>query len=212
MTPFALGCEMRDSLGSFRRIRMRYLLLAATASIALGQTALTYAPPTQAQRLEWAAFNTVGPASLVSGALSSALATHHNHPYEYGRHWRGYWQRQGLRLSGAATSNLMEAELGALWGEDPRYRRSTSSDTGRRLWHATKSSFLAYDRQGRTRPAYARLIAVPSSHVISTTWRPHSQHAPDVTAIRIGLGFVGRIASNTLVEFWPDVRSRITGR
>jgi len=32
----------------------------------------------------------------------------------------------------------------------------------------------------------------------------------DRAAIRVGLGFLGRMASNAFLEFWPDVKDRIS--
>lgn len=182
-------------------MRLILLILAATAAFAQ--------PITQAQRLQWAAFSSVGPPSLTAGVFTSAFSTAQNNPPEYGPHWQGYGKRQALRLTGAATSSLMEAELGALWGENPRYRRATTKSPKGRAWHAVKTAFLSYDRSGKPMPAYARFIAIPASNVISNTWRPDSQRAASETAGRISLGFLSRIAANSFAEFWPDIRRKL---
>lgn len=181
---------------------MRTFLFFLTLSAA----AQTLPPITQAGRMQWAALSTAGAPSLAGGAISSALGTAMNNPPEYGPHWDGWGKRQALRLSGAGASNLMEAELGALWGEDPRYHRSTANGFGGRVWHAVKSAFLAYDANGDVRPAYARYAAVPVSNVISNSWRPDSQRTAGNVAARTSLGFLSRVAANTFAEFWPDVR------
>ena len=185
---------------------MRIVLLLLLASISFGQSG---PPVTQAQRLKWATLASVGPPSLAAGVFTSAFSTAQNNPREYGPHWDGYIKRQGLRLTGAAASNLMEAELGAMWGEDPRYRRAAAGSAKGRVWHAVKTAFLAYDRNGNTMPAYARFVAVPTSNVIANSWRPDSQHTVGQTTTRISLGFVSRIAANTFAEFWPDIRRAI---
>jgi hypothetical protein len=182
---------------------MRTLLFVFAASLAFSQSV------TQQQRLKWATFSSVGPPSLAAGAITSAISTGRNNPSEYGPHWDGYFKRQGLRLTGAVTSNFMEAELGALWGEDPRYRRATVTSAKGRAWHAVKTAFLAYDRNGKSMPAYARFIAVPSSNFISNSWRPDSQRDFEQTTGRIGLGFLSRIAANSFAEFWPDLRRKL---
>lgn len=58
-----------------------------------------------------------------------------NRPHEYGTHWDGLGKRYAIRLSGVATGNAIEASLGALWGEDPRYRRVPDRPFGARVKH-----------------------------------------------------------------------------
>ncbi|MFM2124487.1 MAG: hypothetical protein RL328_938 [Acidobacteriota bacterium] len=188
---------------------MRLILLAVTAVIAAAQTAPPYAAPTQGQRLKWATLATAGAPNLAAGVFTSAISTAFNNPREYGPHWDGYGKRQALRLTGASTSNFMEAELGALWGEDPRYRRSTAGTVKGRVWHAVKTAFLSYDRQGHLMPAYARYVSVPASNVLANAWRPDSQHTAGQTSMRVTLGFLSRVSSNTFAEFWPDIRRRL---
>ena len=182
------------------------LLLAFTAFVAVAQSTAPYQPPTQTHRLKWATFSTIGAPNLIGGVFTSAISTAQNRPPEYGTQWAGYGKRQALRLSGSATSNLMEAELGALWGEDPRYRRATTKGVKSRLWHALKTSVQAYDREGRAMPTYGRFIAIPASNILANTWRPDSQHSVGETTTRISPGFVSRITSNMFAEFFPDLR------
>jgi hypothetical protein len=185
---------------------MRIILLALITAAAFAQSS---PPVTQLQRLKWATVSTIGAPNLAAGVFTSAFSTAQNNPPEYGTHWDGYGKRQALRLTGAATSSLMEAELGALWGEDPRYRRATSTSAKSRVWHAVKTAFVAYDRNGKTIPAYARFIAIPTSNVIANSWRPDSQRTVGETTTRISLGFLSRITANTFAEFWPDIRRKL---
>ena len=148
---------------------MRAVILLLAATIGFGQNGV---PITQAERIRWAALASVGAPSLAAGVFTSAVSTGLNKPPEYGTHWEGYGKRQALRLTGTTTSALMEAELGALWGEDPRYRRAIVTSPNGRVWHAVKTAFLAYDRNGHPMPAFARLIAVPASNVIANSWGP----------------------------------------
>ena len=57
-----------------------------------------------------------------------------------------------------ATSNVMEASIGALWGEDPRYFRVPEESLGGRAKNVIKMTFLARRRDGNFAPAYARLF------------------------------------------------------
>ena len=73
------------------------------------------------ERLEWFTRTTIGPRSLAAGLFSAGFGTVTNTPREYGTHWDGFAQRYGVRLTGVGTSNAIEASLGAVWSEDPRY-------------------------------------------------------------------------------------------
>jgi len=169
-------------------------------------------PITGKQRLEWVALSTVGPESLAGGAISAGWGTLRDAPREYGTHWSGFGDRYGMRLTGIATSHSMEAGLGSLWGEDPRYVRYAEGPFGARLGHVVKMTFMARNRDGRFMPAYARLAAIPASNFLSNTWRADSEATASRATVRIGLGFLGRMAGNAFAEFWPDVRQKVFHR
>ncbi len=155
--------------------------------------------------------NSVGPTSLAAGLFSAGWGTAFNTPREYGTHWAGFGSRYGMRLTGIATSNVMEAGLGAIWGEDPRYVRDAGAPFGNRIGHIVKMTFLATNRNGQTMPAYARYIAIPGNNFLSNAWRADSEATVDRAMIRTGLGFLGRMGGNAFEEFWPDVRRRLFG-
>src|SRR5205823_8831707 len=98
------------------RIMRTVIGLVALALTAHGQDVISVG-----DRMKWVAASTVGPATLAGGAVSAGWGTLLNSPSEYGTHWGGFGKRYGMRLTGVASSNLMEAGLGAAWNEDPRY-------------------------------------------------------------------------------------------
>ncbi len=118
-----------------------------------------------------------------------------------------------MSAAGNAVSNSMEAGLGAIWGEDPRYRRDgAGTPFGHRIGHALKMTFMAQDRDGREMPAYARYVAIPGSNFLSNAWRVDGDDNANRAMIRTGLGFLGRLGGNTFDEFWPDVRQKVFHR
>jgi hypothetical protein len=142
----------------------------------------------------------------------SALQTWANSPIEYGPHWDGWGRRMGSKFATAAVSSTMEASIGSLWGEDPRYHRLGEGPAKVRLGHAFKMAFMAERASGGVAPAYARFIAIPGSRLISNSWREPSEVTPSGTAWRIGLGFARRIAGDAFVEYWPDMKRRLFHR
>jgi len=188
-------------------LSVRFLIPAVLATAALAQPS---EPLTATGRLKWFAVSTVGPASLAGGLFSAGWGTLYNSPREYGPHWEGFGKRYGMRLTGVSTGNAMEASLGAIWGEDPRYVRANGAPLKNRIGHIVKMTFLARNREGGTMPAYARLMAIPGNNFLSNTWRPDSEATYSRAAFRTGMGVLGRMASNAFQEFWPDVRKRLS--
>lgn len=156
--------------------------------------------------------STVGPESLTAGLFTAGFSTALNHPREYGPHWDGFGKRYGMRLTGIATSNAIEAELGSLWGEDPRYFDSPDRGFGGRVKHAFVMTFAAYRPDGRLAPAYARFVAIPANNFISNSWRADSEANTSNALARTGWGFLGRLGSNTFNEFWPTVQRHVFHR
>ncbi len=166
-------------------------------------------PITGIGRLNWAVGSTIGPASLLTGVLSSTWGTAFDKPHEYGESFDGWAKRYGLRLTGVATSNVAEASLGVIWKEDPRYHRDPMEESyGRRFIRTAKMTFMS-NREGDLIPAYARFIAIIGTNALSDTWRPDSERTAGNTILRIGEGFGGRLLGNMWDEFWPDVKHHL---
>jgi hypothetical protein len=169
--------------------------------------------PTQAvtpmERLVWFERKTFV-LNLVDSIPVAAWGTFRNQPHEAGPHWRGFGERYSVSVSTTALSNAMEASLGAIWGEDPRYFRDRAGGSFKsRLGHVVKWTVVAPDRNGELRPAYARFIAISGSNFISNGWREPSDTDAEHSLSRIGYGLLGRMGSNAFDEFWPDVKRKL---
>jgi len=168
-----------------------------------------YAPISTKQRVQWAASETFGPESLLVGTLSAGIGTGRDSPEEYGPHWDGFAKRYGMRFTGVAASNTIEAGLGAIWGEDPRYVRNQNLPFKRRIGNVFVLSFAARNRHGNLMPAYARYIAIPGNNFLSNTWRVSSESTTSAALTRTAYGVLSEVASNAWSEFWPDVRHMV---
>jgi hypothetical protein len=160
------------------------------------------------QRVAWAAIETFGPESLFVGLWSAGIGTARNNPEEYGPHWDGFLKRYGIRFSGVAASNTIEAGLGALWGEDPRYVRNALLPFKKRIGNVFWYSLMARNRNGQLMPAYARYIAIPGNNFLSNTWRVGSDATASAALARTGYGIASEIAGNAWYEFGPDLKRR----
>lgn len=166
-------------------------------------------PISNGERAVWFVRSTVGPRSLGVGVLSAGWGTAFDKPEEYGRDATGFGKRYAMRLSGVAIGNGIEAGLGAVWGEDPRYERSPAATPPGRIRHALLMTVMAKRADGRVLPAYARYTAIVGNNLLTNAWRVESESSvPDALA-RSALGLSGRLVSNLVDEFWPDIRQRV---
>jgi len=181
--------------------------VAATAADTEG-----YQPISDSERFRWSVHSTIGPKSLGVGVFSAAWRTALNNPEEYGPHWGGYAKRYGVRLAGVATGNGIEAGVGKLWGEDPRYVHSIEGGTLLRIRHAAAMVFIARRRDGHRDLAYARYTAIVGNNFISNAWRPESENGVGAALTRAAVGFLGKFASNVIEEFWQDIHQKVQKR
>ena len=169
-------------------------------------TAPEYVPPTSGQRVEWWAEQSFGVRSWAVGAFTSGFWTWRNQPPEWGSGLAGFGRRYGTRQSEVAISSAVEASLGSVWGEDPRYLRSGRKRFWGRVGWAIRSGFMTYRRDGTLSPAWARGAAFVGSRAVTSTWRPESeQRWWNYSLVPLGTGFGTRIGANLFLEFAPDI-------
>jgi hypothetical protein len=173
-------------------------------------TADAYAPITGRERVNWIVTGTIGVRSLtVVGPLAAGWLTIFNTPEEWQRTAKGFGQRYAEREADVAISNSIEAGVGALWHEEPRYIRSGRKGIMPRARYAMKTVFLTQRANGRLGPAWGRYAGNTLNNLIENTWLPPSATTPGQTTVRAGLGFASRLGGNLWEEFWPDVKSRL---
>lgn len=201
---FLLPAFAQDQNTSDHDVPSQSLLKAKIGSMT------NYHPPKAIDRLKWFTVTTAGPLSLLAvGPISSGWGTALDKPKEYGTHWEGFGQRYGMRLTGLSTGNAMEASLGALWGEDPRYFPSRRQGVVPRAKYVIRSAFVAPHRDGRWHPAYARFVGNVGNNFLSNTWRAPSENGTGSALVRIVWGVLGNMASNAWAEFSPDVKRKV---
>jgi hypothetical protein len=116
-----------------------------------------------------------------------------------------------MRLPEVFMGNAIEAELGAVWDEDPHYDRS-GQGPWQRLRHAASMTVLAHRDELTVAPAYARYAGIVSENFIAKTWRPRSEKSVNFALGQCAFGFVGRFAGNVFNEFWTDVGNKLRHR
>jgi hypothetical protein len=168
-----------------------------------------YDPITPRQRLRWFITNTIGPAPLAEGVFSAAIGTAMVRPLEYGSHWGGFADRYGMRMTGIVPGNAMEAGLGAIIGEDPRYFSARGLPFKQRFVNVFRLTFLAQHDDGSVGLAYARYSAILGNNLLSNSWRASSEANLHDALIRTAGGFASRAAANAFEEFWPSIKLHV---
>ena len=191
---------------------MVVLTLMPAIARAQGGPAPVAAPITSAQRVDWIVSGTIGPMSLGVGVFAGTFQTAINSPREWGKTLTGFGKRYTEREADVAISNTLEAGLGAIWGEDPRYLASGRKRVWPRARWAIKTAFLAPRRNGGLAPAWGRYAGNVVNNVLENRWLPPSVTTWQQTAARSGEGLLGRIGGNLWDEFSPDVRRRLRRR
>lgn len=177
-----------------------------SAPVVPQQAKTAYVPITPEQRLKWFVRSTAGIESLVfAGPISAGWGTAFHHPPEYNTSWEGFSQRYGMRLTGVSTGNAMEAGLGALWGEDPRYFRTEGQPFKKRVVNIIDLTFRAYRDDGQRHFAYARMAGNVGNNFLSNTWRVPSQSNAGDAGIRVLEGIAGKAVGNAAYEFVPQL-------
>jgi hypothetical protein len=172
-------------------------------------TAFDYRPITAAERLDYTVVGTVGLRSLGIGVLAASWQTGFNTPDEWGRTWRGFGKRYLEREADVVISNSIEAGLGAIWGEEPRYIPSGRHGIRSRAAYAMKVVMLTQRRDGHLAPAWGRYGSNVFNNLIENKWLPPSATTAGETTVRGLEGFLGRLGGNLWEEFWPDIRRRV---
>jgi len=161
------------------------------------------------QRLHWFITSTLSPSHIAGVAFVSAGGTAVNRPEEYGAHWNGFGDRVGTGMATSAVGNGIEAGLGEILREDPRYFRASQKPFKTRVGNVVRLTFSARGSTGSFGPAYARYMGIVGSNFLSNTWRVPSEANAQSALLRSSEGFGGRMAANAFAEFWPDLKKRV---
>jgi len=98
------------------------------------------------ERLAWLYVENLGVGSLLDDVAVGAADTLFNTPKEYKTHWSGFGERTGIVTANYGVKSVMEVGLGSIWGEDPRYFRTSGLSTKSRMAYVIKMTFLAQEQ------------------------------------------------------------------
>jgi len=152
---------------------------------------------------------TYGPTAIGFSIIGAGLSQAIDSVPEWGQGMEGYAKRFGSRYANKIVQNSIEALVGIILDEDPRYVSSNRQGLWRRSWNATRQLFLTNKDSGGKRSAYSKIIAIGGALYISRRWHPESERRLNnyLSAGAVCLGM--EAAKNLFAEFWPDLRHRL---
>jgi hypothetical protein len=186
-------------LGHLSRIAFIGLLTVLSVSVSSAQNpspqpgpprlgVQDYDPITAKGRAKWFAVSTARGA-VTGSVFSAAWGTGIGRPEEYPNNWEGFGRRYRQSLAGVVTGNAIEASVGAIWGEDPRYfptNMPIRGNLGAKIKHVIVSTFTSTNRRGETMPAYAflsRSLPITSCR-IHGVWKVNPRLVPLFCGLR----------------------------
>jgi hypothetical protein len=122
---------------------------------------------------------------------------------------RNYLESLGDRMAERVTGATIQYGIGAIRGEDPRFRPS-----GRQgIWNRTKfvlsRAFIADMDSGGTSMAAGKLLGAFGGSSIAAHWHPLHPNPLRHGVTNGAIVLAGDAGIRALKEFWPDIRRRM---
>jgi hypothetical protein len=156
---------------------------------------------------------TVGsPVSLAETAAYAGILQGLRSPREWGQGAGAYGERFASALGGSAIHGALAFGLDSALHQDPRYYRSLDSGFWRRAAHAVRGTILTRTDSGGETLSTWRLGANYGAAFLSNQWYPERLNTVRLGALQGSLHLGFDLFSNLGVEFWPDVRRKVSRR
>jgi hypothetical protein len=119
---------------------------------------------------------------------------------------RSYFQTFAGRYAEHLTKRTVQFGIGALRGEDPRFRRSGKEGFLARTGFVLSRTVLTDMDNGGTSIAAGRLIGSFAGNTLSAYWHPSRPDPLKHGLTGTGINLASDVAMRMAREFWPDVK------
>ncbi len=153
--------------------------------------------------------NFISVGAFLGPVLSSGIDQVGSQPPEWGGGVQGYGKRLASRLGTGIVQGSVQSAGCALFGEEPRYIRSSDERMTHRIAHAFLFSLITYNNQGKIRPALPTLASYYVSTMATDAWLP-ARYNIIGDGVRDGNRQVILAGlANQFQEFWPEIKRYI---
>lgn len=133
----------------------------------------TYVFPTNRERFNRYAKDTVGPFRLARTAFTAGLDQWRDTPEEWGQGMKGYGKRFASSWGRSAIQQTVTYGLDEAFGLDTRFHRSNRDGVGARVKHAFLETITSRTKSGKRVLSAPRLAGVYTGAVVAAeTWYP----------------------------------------
>jgi hypothetical protein len=170
-------------------------------------------PMTLGDRARFYATNTFGPSALGTSALWAGVDLWRDVPEGWDQGAGGYFRRFGSSIGVNAGSNAIAFAVGALDGEDVRYRRAPEMPFWQRARHVVVTTYWVR-KNGRSGHmfAFSRISGAYAGAFLGNQWYPPGDDGTREAIIRGSWSLLSDLGTSAFREFWPDVKRRLFKR
>jgi hypothetical protein len=121
---------------------------------------------------------------------------------------RSYGETFAARYAEQVTRRTVQFGIGALRGEDPRFRRSGKEGFWARTGFVLSRTVITDMDNGGTSIAAGKLVGSFAGNTLSSYWRP-SRADPLMNGLTgTGINLGSDVGMRMLREFWPDLKRK----
>jgi hypothetical protein len=167
-------------------------------------------PLSPAQKFELASKTALDPFSLAAAGLDAGLGQAENNFPAYGQGTRGYAKRSGASFIDSFNGTMLGNGLfPVLLKQDVRYFRKGTGRFSSRLFYALSTTVKCKDDNGKWVPNYSNILGNLAAGGISNFYYPGADRGASLTLQRSLVVTAEGAIGAVLVEFWPDISSRL---
>jgi len=168
-------------------------------------------PLTAGEKLQVAAAASFSPAAALGAGLYAALGQEENQFGAWGQGGKGYAMRYGAAYADQAIgSYLREAVFPIVLHQDPRYFRMGQGGLVRRMTYAMSRVAVTRTDAGLSQLNYSEFLGAATAAGIANLYYPADSRTLGYTMQKFSVQLASRALFNTLIEFWPDVRRKLS--
>jgi hypothetical protein len=121
---------------------------------------------------------------------------------------RSYMQTFAGRYAETLTRRTVQFGIGAVRGEDPRFRRSGKEGFLARTGFVLSRTVLTDMDNGTTSIAAGRLVGSFAGNTLSAYWHPSRPDPLKHGLTGMGVNLAGDLGWRMMREFWPDIKHK----
>ena len=157
------------------------------------------------QRLALYQQSTFSGFAVLGSATGAAFSQWLDSPTEWGQGAEGYGKRVASSYGATIINGTITLGTSAIFHDDNRYFRSTSTSFGGRFGAVVISPFVAHNDRGGKRFSTSSFLGGVGQSTIPLAWSPSSWQGGSEIAINALIWYGQAAGVNLVREYWPSI-------